>query len=95
MPDRRNGRSLRRGDAPRVSKRSRFSSVGEIDLTQFAACLRAGGWTNLCCKCKGSTEGGDDDLCSNVIILTTGRHAVMECSYGRAFVRNEGVTFAN
>ena len=31
----------------RVSKRSRFSSVGEIDLMQFAVCLRAGGRTNL------------------------------------------------
>jgi hypothetical protein len=80
---------------PNGNNGASLTAGGHIDLPQFRVFVRRGGWTNFCRKCKGSTEGGDDDLCSNVIISTTGQHAVMECSYGRAFVRNEGVTFAN
>ena len=47
------------------------TAVGEIDLSQFAVGLRAGGWTNLSEFPLAEIDGGGGDLCSCDIISTT------------------------
>lgn len=49
------------------------TAVGEIDLPQFAVCLPAGGWTNRRGLALRPTAGGEGDLCSSAITLTTTR----------------------